>query len=67
VESTLILQLMGQIAFLTEAVGAERLFFGSGMALQYPQCGLVKVTQAKISETERSIILSGNTQKILVL
>ena len=61
------LQLMGQVAFLTETVGAERLFFGSGMALQYPQCGLVKVTRAKISETERGAILSGNTQKLLAL
>ena len=59
------LQYLGKVAFFTQEFGVERVLFGSGIPLQYPHCGLIKITKAKITDQQRRDILGGNAQRLL--
>ena len=59
------LQYVGKVAFFTQEFGVERVLFGSGIPLQYPHCGLIKITKAKITDQQRRDILGGNAQRLL--
>jgi predicted TIM-barrel fold metal-dependent hydrolase len=59
------LQYVDMISLFTEELGSRRILFGSGLALQYPQCGLIKITKAKIPAAARRDILGGNAERLL--
>ena len=53
--------------YLEQAVrdfGAERVLYGSGAPLQYPEAALTVVQQAQIGEAERAAILAGNAARV---
>lgn len=59
------LQYLERVAFFTREFSSQRVIYGSGIALQYPLCGLAKVMKAKITPSERENILAGNAQRLL--
>jgi len=58
-------------AFMVERVvselGGERLFYGSGAVLQYPESLLLPVQQAPIDDAARQAILGGNARRLFEL
>ena len=61
------LQYMGSVEMLVSEVGTQRILFGTGLPLQYPACGLAKVTNAEISKQDRDRVLGGNAMDLLGL
>jgi predicted TIM-barrel fold metal-dependent hydrolase len=55
------------IARLKDAVGAERILFGTGLPLHYPACNLAKLEHANISKDERTLIARQNAVRLLGL
>jgi len=58
------------VGYLEQAVGeigAERVLYGSGAPLQYPEALLRVVQQARIGEGERAAILGGNAARVFGL
>ncbi|MHB0878902.1 MAG: amidohydrolase family protein [Anaerolineae bacterium] len=47
--------------------GAERVLYGSGAPLQYPEAALTVVQQAQIGDAERAAILAGNAARVFGL
>jgi len=58
-------------AFMVERVvselGGERLLYGSGAVLQYPESLLLPVQQAPIDDAARQAILGGNARRLFEL
>lgn len=52
---------------MVDAVGAERVLFGTGMPLHYPACGVAKIEHAQISEAARAAVVRANAQRLLGL
>ena len=52
---------------LVSRIGAERVYLGTGLPLQYPAAGLAKITHADISQDDKALILGGNAQRLLSL
>jgi uncharacterized protein len=48
-----------------QAVGANRILFGSGLPLLYPACSIEKMRVAKISPEQRQAITEGNARALL--
>lgn len=48
-----------------EAVGVERVLFGTGMPLHYPACGVAKLVHARVSEAVREAVGGGNARRLL--
>lgn len=45
-------------------LGAERILYGSGAILQYPEALLLPVQQAAISDADKALILAGNARRV---
>jgi predicted TIM-barrel fold metal-dependent hydrolase len=58
---------MGYIEAAVEAVGPERVIFGTDMPLLEPFSQLAKVTTAEISQEAKELILGGNMARLLGL
>ena len=56
-----------QLQSLVEKMGAERILFGSGMPLKYPEAALMKIECLDVSEEEKEKILHKNAERILGL
>ena len=56
---------MGFIEAAVEAVGAERVIFGSDMLFLNPHVALAKITGAELGEEDKGLILGGNMERIL--
>jgi predicted TIM-barrel fold metal-dependent hydrolase len=61
------LQIHEGVATFVRQVGAERVYFGSGLPLQYPGPGLAKIQNAEISDDAKERILGGNARQLLAL
>lgn len=59
------MQKVNGIETLVEKVGAERIYFATGMPLMYPLPGIYKIQKAQISDREKELILGGNAARIL--
>ena len=56
-----------KLAQMTERLGAERIAFGSGMPLNYPEAALYQIRDAGLSEPERALVLGDNARAFLRL
>jgi len=61
------LQVFDGIKTVVEKIGADRLFFGTGMPLQYPSPGIAKTANALISDEDKEKIFGLNAIKLLNL
>jgi predicted TIM-barrel fold metal-dependent hydrolase len=61
------LQGFNSVVNLVNAVGADRILFGTGALLNYPACNVAKLDHAGISDQHRKAIASGNATKLLTL
>jgi predicted TIM-barrel fold metal-dependent hydrolase len=61
------LQIHEGVAIMVQQAGAERVYFGSGLPLQYPGAGLAKIEHAEINNDAKERILGGNAQQLLAL
>jgi hypothetical protein len=52
---------------MVDAVGAERVLFGTGAVLHYPACSVAKLEHAKISDSQRAAVASENATRLLHL
>jgi len=59
------LQIHEGVKTFVERAGAERVFFGSGLPIQYPGPGLAKIVHAQIPDAAKEMILGGNAQRLL--
>jgi uncharacterized protein len=50
-----------------EAIGSDRLLFGSGLPLLYPACSIQKLEVARLSREQRYAISEGNARRLLDL
>ena len=48
-----------------QAVGTERLLFGSGLPLLYPACSIQKLEVARLTREQKSAISEGNARRVL--
>ena len=48
-----------------QAVGSERLLFGSGLPLLYPACSIQKLEVAKLTREQKYAISEGNARQLL--
>ncbi|MHC4441585.1 MAG: amidohydrolase family protein [Planctomycetota bacterium] len=55
------------LARMVEAVGADRVLFGTGLPLHYPACNLAKLQHAKIPENQRQSVGSKNALRLFGL
>ena len=53
------------IEYLVEGVGSDRLLGGTASPLQMPSCGIVKITNAAITDDDKIKLLGLNTEKLL--
>lgn len=56
------MQMYNGIETLVDKVGADRIFFGSGMLLQYPSPGIAKISHAQISDDDKEKIFRLNAE-----
>ena len=61
------LQFVGGVKTLVDKIGAERVYLGTGLPLQYPAAGLAKVEHAEVSDEAKELILGGNAERLLSL
>lgn len=61
------LQMVNGIETVVEQVGAERIFFGTGLPLQYPSPGIAKIANAQVSDDVKEKIFGLNAVKLLGL
>jgi hypothetical protein len=52
---------------VVEECGSERILFGTGLPIQNAAAGISKIQHARISDSERDAILSGNARRLLKL
>ena len=55
------------VARMAEAVGADRVLFGTGLPLHYPACNVAKLEHADLSQKQREAISSDNAMRCLAL
>ena len=53
------------IARLVNAVGAERVLFGTGLPLHYPACNVAKLEHADVPEQDKRMIAGENALRVL--
>jgi predicted TIM-barrel fold metal-dependent hydrolase len=56
---------MGYLEAIVDAVGAERVIFGTDMPFIDPFFGLAKVSGAKLTAGQKKLILGGNVRRLL--
>jgi len=61
------MQGFGAVAKMAEAVGADRVLFGTGLPLHYPACNVAKLDHVDLSNQQRAAISSGNAMRCLGL
>jgi predicted TIM-barrel fold metal-dependent hydrolase len=61
------LQGFNSVANLVGEVGADRVLFGTGAALNYPACNVAKLDHAELSPQQREAVASGNALRMLGL
>jgi uncharacterized protein len=61
------LQGFGSVASLVGQVGADRVLFGTGAALNYPACSVAKLEHAELSAQQREAIAAANAVRVLGL
>lgn len=61
------LQFVRGVKTLVDKIGAERVYLGTGLPLQYPAPGLAKVEHAEIGDDAKELILGGNAERLLCL
>lgn len=61
------LQSYGGVKTVVDKVGAERIYLGTGLPLQYPAPGLAKIEHAEISDDAKELILGVNASRLLSL
>lgn len=61
------MQAMEALRRVVEDVGAGRVLFGTGLALHYPACNVVKLTSARIPEDARAAVAAGNAERFFGL
>lgn len=61
------LQIHEGVKTLVERAGSGRVYFGSGLPLQYPAAGLAKVQHAEIDEASKAAILGDSAARLLAL
>ncbi|MCC7160859.1 MAG: amidohydrolase family protein [Anaerolineae bacterium] len=59
------LQVHEGVKGLVDRVGSSRVYFGTGLPLQYPAAGMAKVQHAEIDQVSREAILGGNAMRCL--
>jgi predicted TIM-barrel fold metal-dependent hydrolase len=52
---------------LVEAVGEDRVLFGTGLPLHYPACNIAKLIHGDLSDSQRAAVGGGNAARILGL
>jgi predicted TIM-barrel fold metal-dependent hydrolase len=55
------------IAKIVQEAGSDRILFGTGLPLQNAAAGVSKVQHARISDSDREAIFSGNARRLLKL
>jgi predicted TIM-barrel fold metal-dependent hydrolase len=58
---------MSAVEALVELLGAERVLYGSGAPLNYPESAYLRVTMADLPAAARASILGGNAQRLFQL
>jgi len=61
------MQGFGAVARMADAVGADRVLFGTGLPLHYPACNVAKLDHADLSKEQRTAISSENAMRYLSL
>jgi len=61
------MQAVGAVAKMVQAVGADRVLFGTGLPLHYPACNVVKLEHAALTKTQAAAISSENAKRCLGL
>jgi len=61
------LQGFNSVANLVEQVGADRVLFGTGAALNYPACNVTKLDHAELGASQRDAVASANAIRLLGL
>lgn len=56
-----------QLQSLVDRIGVERILFGSGIPLKYPESALMKIECLEVSEEDKEKILHKNAERILSL
>ncbi len=59
------MQGMEAVRRMVEAVGADRVLFGTGLPLHYPACGVAKIRHARITAGQRSAVAGENARRLL--
>lgn len=54
-------------ALMVEAVGAERVLFGTGLPLHYPACGIAKLEHSELTDDQLEAVASRNALRLLGL
>jgi len=55
------------VAHMADAVGADRVLFGTGLPLHYPACNIAKLEHANLSKVQRLAVASQNAIRLLSL
>jgi predicted TIM-barrel fold metal-dependent hydrolase len=61
------MQMVNSIEMLVDQVGVDRIFFGTGLTLQYPSPGIAKIENAQISDDDKAKIFALNAERWLGL
>lgn len=59
------LQFAEGVEKVVDAVGAERVYLGTGLPLQYPSPGLAKIQHAGVKDAAKQLILGENAARLL--
>ncbi|MAE64724.1 MAG: hypothetical protein CMJ18_10700 [Phycisphaeraceae bacterium] len=59
------MQGFGDVTRMVEAVGADRVLFGTGLPLHYPACGIAKLDHSKLAAAPLQAVATGNAVRLL--